>query len=264
MLRPLKFAALRTPITAFLLLAYTASEASGSAISFDIDMAPNAPGQLTQKTDMLALKCFMEDAGVHYVSRVAVLDVPEQLGQKGYDIALVTGHGIDGQKDCIVQDFSGRNRVVTAFKKAPNYKAGTDTDWGLIYFKSFKSAHVTRYPLQSVDLDTYLYRQKPINFAKARGLPQNSQSCRLASIEVRTEKPNIKKNMITHDCRSIGGQSGTPVTTSINGADRLVGIHLGRIWMFQSPLTGRPNSLGYIRPFNDSMIAEISELLHQD
>ena len=99
-----------------------------------------------------------------------------------------------------------------------------------------------------------------ISFAQARGLPSNTQRCRLAVVKLRV--PNKQNGeFFSHDCRAIGGQSGSPITFNMNGQHKLVGFHLGSIWTLHSPMTGKPGRLNFLRPYDKKMSADIKRMI---
>jgi len=99
-----------------------------------------------------------------------------------------------------------------------------------------------------------------VSFAEARGLPQNTQKCRTALVTVNIANNDVRP-IVSHDCHAIGGQSGSPITIHTNGEHRLVGLHLGNIWTLNSPMTGKPGKLNFMRPFDKKMAAEIRDIL---
>lgn len=139
----------------------------------------------TGRTHMLVLKCPSRD-GFYRGSRVTVLDMSgEASARPDMDIALVTGHGLigpDGEiaAGCFVQDFSGRSTEVRGLRLAPDYRAGTEADWGLIQFQRMKTPGLIRYPLRAADLsllETSADQGTYSRFASARGRSENGQSC---------------------------------------------------------------------------------------
>lgn len=210
---------------------------------------------------MLTLKC-RADEGKIQLSRASLLNIPQELIGKKTDVALVSGHGLTLDTPCWVQDFEGNSRKVLKFKIAKNYKAGTDTDWGLIYFDTIPTKSVIRYPLLPYKADSPL--DMSVQFAAARGLPVNSQSCELKAVSLKIGDAENAQNLLTHNCRAIAGQSGTPVTLQSATTEKLIGFHMGHLWMTKSPISGRPNRLGYIRPFDQAMIDDIKAMLRED
>jgi len=100
------------------------------------------------------------------------------------------------------------------------------------------------------------FRQSRIAVSKARGLPENAQSCKLSILDFDTGH-----HRVTHDCRAVPGQSGSPITRLSNGEHMLVGLHIGHLWMFKSPETGRPDRKGYINLLDKPTIDEIESLI---
>ena len=66
---------------------------------------------------------------------------------------------------------------------------------------------------------------------------------------------------MTHDCKAIPGQSGSPITYIDEGEHKLVGLHIGNLWMHKSPETGRPDRKGYINLLNQKTLVEIQAVI---
>lgn len=216
--------------------------------------------QITKSTPNHAifLKC---KAGVRstYLSKGVVLGIPAELKKRGRDFAIVTGHGLGERADCYVSDFQGNSHKVLSVTLASNYKSGTDTDWAVISFKKIKGPHIIRYPLEEYLSGLSALNKKNVSFAQARGLPENSQSCQLATMNIR----NLEdiSSFIGHNCRAIGGQSGSPITSYESGKHKLIGLHLGNIWTLRSPITGKPGKINFLRPYDEEMYLQVRKLL---
>jgi len=222
------------------------------------------PSDLT--TNILALKCYNPE-GTITVSRIAVLDVSElddSIHNKKYDFALVAGHGLNADRPCHVSDFNG-NKSRLLFHTLPrNYESGTQNDWGLIKFKKLKTRNMVRYKLIPAiskfddleDLD-----EVDVNFARARSLPDNLQTCQIKSLTFSNTTQSNK--VLSHNCMAIGGQSGSPLTYEIGNETRLIGLHLGTLWMINSPLTGKPDRVGFVKVFDEGTINQIKVMLHK-
>jgi len=254
-------------IIAAAILGLSAIEARASTITSQGETTITVPDSSTNralnsppynsKTHMLVMKCTI-NADYHAESRVVVLNLPQKYTRRGYDVALVSGHGLQGDNNCIIQDFEGRSAAVIDMTLAPNYKAGTAQDWGIVRFKTLKTKSLIRYSLIPQDFSARTFLD--VQFAAARGLPQNQQNCRLV---MAGEDGGILAPTGTklHDCYAVPGQSGSPLSRYLGGTDYLMGIHLGRIILYQYPPQKDLLKRGYLRLIDASFIAEITELL---
>ena len=206
-----------------------------------------------QTTHMLRLSCEGETSGF-YMSRLAVLDI----GDPFHDYGIGTGHGIPPGRPCEVADFEGRSAIVEHYDFAPDYASGTSSDWAILRFRRLATPELVRYPLEALQPATPEDGTE-IQFAQARGLAENRQTCQIETLVF----PG-GQNRISHDCRNRAGQSGTPITQRIDGVDRLVGLHIGELWMVESPKTGRPDRKGYLNLFDDVTIAQIEAIIAQN
>jgi len=146
-------------------------------------------------THVLRLECVKGDEpGLQ--SRIGALET----NNLKYDFALVAGHAVPDERPCVVKDFSGRQSKVSLKIKTPN---------------------LVRYTLEPFEIDRPL-NEIPVFFAQAMALPENTQNCRLTALDFPN---NIRR--ISHDCRAISGQSGSPMTTIIDDQHKLVGLHIG-------------------------------------
>ena len=199
---------------------------------------------------MLRLICEGADDSFRQ-SRIAVLDT----GDPVYDFGFATGHAVPSERPCAVKDFSGQTRDVNLIRLADGYKSGESTDWAVLRFDKISTRNLVRYQLEPVETLTTLEQQR-FSFAKARGLPENAQSCKLSILDFDTGH-----HRVTHDCRAVPGQSGSPITRLSNGEHMLVGLHIGHLWMFKSPETGRPDRKGYINLLDKPTVNEIESLI---
>jgi len=116
------------------------------------------------------------------------------------DFALVTGHALPLERPCFVQDFEGNQRDVDLIDYAKAFEVGTPNDWAITdYISDFEAADIL--------------------FAEARGLPKNSQACRLLPTLPSFKKEQKRPLPIFHDCDAIPGQSGSPLTARIEEQD---------------------------------------------
>lgn len=198
------------------------------------------------------LRLFCEGAEDNNIqSRLAVLDI----GDPVYDYGFTSGHGVPPERPCAVRDFSGKTQAVSIIHIPKNYRAGAETDWAVIKFNKISTKNLTRYALDPVtDLTTL--DQNRYYFAQAFGLSENAQPCKLSILDF-----SNGHHRASHDCRSIPGQSGSPITRIVDGKHTLVGLHMGNLWMFQSPETGRPDRKGYINLLTPGTVKEIESVI---
>lgn len=187
-------------------------------------------------------------------SRLAVL----KTSNSDYDYGFATGHAVPAERPCAVKDFEGRSRPVDFIQLADNYQAGESTDWAIIRFKRISTKGLVRYALEPVE-DLGDFEAGFFSFAQARGLSENAQSCRLSVLDFQNGRTRV-----THDCRAVPGQSGSPITRKVGGETKLVGLHIGHLWMLESPETGRPDRKGYINLLNQDILDEISAIIDAD
>lgn len=218
--------------------------------------------QITKSTPNHAifLKCKADLRSV-YLSKGVVLDSPNELKARNRDFAIVTGHGLEEGAECYVSDFQGNSHKVLSTTFASDYKSGTDTDWAVISFKKIKGPHIVRYPVEEYLSGLSSLNNKNVSFAQARGLPQNNQKCQLAVMNVKSIN-NISP-FIGHNCRAIGGQSGSPITSYESGQHKLIGLHLGNSWTLKSPITGKPGKINFLRPYDQDMYLEVRKMLRE-
>jgi len=202
-------------------------------------------------THMLRLECSNGD-GTVAMSRAAVLDI----GDEKHDFAFTTGHAIPSERPCVVKDFAGAQSAVTLIRLADEYKSGEPTDWAVIKFDKIQTKGLVRYTLDPVeDLDAL--KEKEFIFARARGISANSQKCSLTILDFSEDYRRV-----VHDCRAIPGQSGSPITRLVDGEPMLVGLHIGHLWMLESPVTGRPDRKGYINLLDQKTVDEIESVIN--
>jgi len=231
--------------------------AEASTITNNIDLTPRKITKATP-THAVFLKCKLSD-NIISQSKGAILELPKALKKTKRDFAIVSGHGLYAEADCFISDFQSNSRKVLTKTFAKNYQSGTETDWAIVSFKRIKGPHIKRYNLESYLDPTSSIHNAPISFARARGLPQNSQSCKVDIVELKTLKTS--RPIFSHNCHAIPGQSGSPLTHNVNGRDQLIGLHLGSMWMLNSPLTGKPGKINIMRPYDKQIADEIRQVL---
>lgn len=201
-------------------------------------------------THMLRLLC--EGADANFLrSRIAVLDV----GDPNYDYGFSTGHGVPPERPCAVKDFTGQTRSADLIHLADGYQAGERTDWAVIRFDKITTEKLVRYTLEPLE-DLTRLEEAEFSFAQARGLPENAQTCKLSVLDFGNDRRKV-----THDCRAVAGQSGSPLTRIVDGKHQLIGLHIGHLWMLDSPATGRPDRAGYINLLDRETIAQIESVI---
>ena len=169
---------------------------------------------------MLRLNCEgAEKTGVR--SRLAVLDI----GNPNYDFGFSSGHGILAERPCVVMDFQGKSKPVNLIKFADDYQSGGKTDWAIIRFDKISTRGLVRYELAPID-ENSLTENNKFYFAKALGLPENSQACHLSVLDF-----NNGRRRATHDCKAVSGQSGSPITQEVEGKHMLVACAYLSYWI---------------------------------
>lgn len=235
------------------------AEASTLTTTLDFDFASTEITKTTP-THAIFLKCRLGENRISQ-SKGAILDLPKGLSESKKDFALVTGHGLHPKADCYISDFQGNSRKVLTKTFAKDYQSGTPTDWALISFKRIKGPHIKRYNLENYLENPSTLNDTAISFARARGLPQNDQNCKIAVIALKTRK--VSQPVFSHNCRAIPGQSGSPLTQEFEGDNHLIGLHLGNVWTLKSPLTGKPGRLNILKPYDKQMADEVRQTLNQ-
>lgn len=202
---------------------------------------------------MLRLECKSPD-GTHAQSRAAVLNI----GDPKYDFAFATGHAVPSERPCVVKDFAGGQSPVSLIRLADGYQPGQRTDWAIIRFDKIRTRDLVRYNLDPIENIESL-TEKQFEFARARGLQSISQKCSLSILNF-----SQGNRRVVHDCKAVPGQSGSPLTKWVDGEPMLVGLHIGHLWMFQSPETGRPDKKGYINLFDQETVDEINSVIEEN
>jgi len=201
---------------------------------------------------MLRLFCEAQD-GSTFQSRVAVLDINDGK----YDFGFATGHAVPDSRPCTVKDFSGGQSSVSLIRLADGYKSGASTDWALIRFDKINTKGLVRYTLDPIEDIADLLNEE-FSFAQARGLSENAQKCSLSILDFSEDNRRV-----VHDCRAIPGQSGSPIIRLVEGRPMLVGLHIGHLWMIQSPITGRPDRKGYINLLDQKTVGAIESIIDE-
>lgn len=219
----------------------------------------------SSRIDTLAIRCPYEGTIV-MASRLAVLDVSETWKSGKFDAGLTTAHGVldnDGQpiEGCYILDFTGEKHKVHTITAADNYVAGSATDWAVITFKKIKNPAMVRYvvadPMNAERFDSMAENRLPVLFSSARGLPYSGQNCSLYPKRYAGLTSDKYRGLLLHDCRAISGQSGAPVSIKRGDKDVLIGMHLGNMFVLQSPYMPRPATHNFMRILDDDLRSDI-------
>ncbi len=216
----------------------------------------------SNNTSVLNLYC-RDDDGRYFQSRIALINSSDPKA----DYAITTAHGFtptNGKHltNCYVRSFKHVYKLTDVFI-ANDFKPGSATDWAIIKLPRITKNDIVRYKLPEFSLpsqNAFKQQANIVTFPKARGLGHNSQTClSLPGAYVGI----IESNVLAHDCRVTGGQSGSPLATSYLGQDVLIGIHLGQSFIVQSPVTLRPERMGYFRFFDRVMVENIDTAIKE-
>ncbi len=219
----------------------------------------------------LALNCEISENKIRKsFATVLRLSTKDKFEQK-YDVAITTGHGLLGADgnlfaNCFVSYPGSENIPVTAAKLAPNFKVGTPSDWGVIIFPTIKQGKLIRYSVgdnfSQKSFEGFAEMRPSVLFSTARGLPTNGQNC---SVEPRRFAGLGHKKFLgflSHTCRAIPGQSGTPISIIQNQNPILIGIHVGNSMVYGYPTMNTPlHYRGYMRGIDAVFMTEFSKVL---
>lgn len=210
---------------------------------------------------ILELRCYLGETH-YYQSKLALIKTADHR----FDYGLSTGHGVqidglDFSNDCIAQDYKGQNYRINALYVPQDIAPGGERDWALIRLEKVKASEIVRFSLPSFHLasaDAFRNTIQKVTFAKARGIGFNTQICQsLPADHAGMDEGNI----LAHNCRAISGQSGSPISVSLDNQPILVGIHLGTGFVMHSKYTGKSESLGYFRFIDSNMVSEINDVI---
>lgn len=206
---------------------------------------------------VLALYCH-HSGNSYYQSRVAMV----QSADRGKDYGLTTAHGLINQlgsvmENCFLRDFQGGRYPIANVYIPSDFIAGTSTDWAVLSIDRITVPGLVRFKLPEFSSD----REKEIKvtttsvtFPTARGLGYSGQTCMALPAAYAGLTAD---NILVHDCRAIGGQSGSPISTSHHDEDVLMGIHLGKSFVFKSPITKKPEHYGFFRFIDQDIVDDI-------
>jgi len=191
-----------------------------------------------------------------YQSKLILIDTRSEK----YDFALTTAHGIQkigpyDHKSCYIRDNRGEKLSVLDVYSANGYEPGTSTDWAVVKLDKLENTTIIRHTVTVIGNSSPINNEAiPITFPKARGINFNIQDCQALSSETIGLKA---ETILAHNCRVIKGQSGSPVIAQSENRDLLIGVHLGKAFVYRSPITKKPEHMGYFRLIDEDMIFEI-------
>ena len=248
------------------LISFT-TDASTTKRGFSNKIYPNISGANSAK-----LRCYLNEDEFR-LSVVSVLKLDEKDESfRGSDIGVTTGHGLvgaDGEflSDCFVYGPSGRKYKVKAQKLAPGFKRAASSDWAVIVFDKIRDKNLVRYVvdpgLSLTEFESLADEKFAVNFSTARGIHKNGQACHLFPRKVASLKGDKFRGIVPHSCKSISGQSGSPVSISSASDSVLVGIHVGQ--SFALPIknvTERARWYGFMRVVDNEFLYTLSGLLN--
>ena len=219
----------------------------------------------------LLLNCRMSENSSKK-SFAAVLKFTNEDGINGkYDIAITTGHGLFGEggerlNNCFVSYPGGAKFPVTDAKLAPNYQPGTPSDWAVIVFPKIHQERLIRYTVSNnisqKSFEAFSELRPSVLFSTARGMPVNGQSCEIEPRRIAGLRHQNFIGFLSHTCRAIAGQSGTPISVIRNQQPVLIGIHIGSSMVYGYPTLDTPLYYrGYMREIDTEFMAEFSKIL---
>jgi len=195
----------------------------------------------------------------------------EDSAKNKYDVAITTGHGLVGDDgelldNCFVSYPGSEKFPVTDAKLAPNYKPGTPSDWAVITFPKIENESLIRYSVgENISQKTFqdFAELRPsVLFSTARGLPVNGQDCEIEPRRFAGLRHQNFIGFLSHTCRAIAGQSGTPISVVRNQEPILIGVHIGSSMVYGYPTINTPlYHRGYMREIDTEFMAEFSKIL---
>jgi len=213
------------------------------------------------ETSVLSLYCQLAP-DQYFQSRLAILETLD----KDFDFGLTTAHGLVDENEriltnCNVLGLDGKLHPIEMTFVPMNYGAGTETDWAVLKVRKFKDEDLRRHklPLFSEALiREFKTAANLVQFARSRGIGVNNQNC----MSLPGDFAGLKSgSILVHDCRAFPGQSGSPLTLRIENQSTIVGIHLGKSFIVRSPVTQKPENLGYFRFVDPEFVLEIESAI---
>ncbi|MEP6341793.1 MAG: hypothetical protein ABJ275_00625 [Maricaulaceae bacterium] len=204
-------------------------------------------------------------------SRAGLLSLKTEFKNlEHYDVAITTGHGLidkTGQlrENCTVIAHGQDDRDILKIIFANDYMSASTNDWALIVFPKFESVNVVRYTTPSFfdieKFETLADLNTDVLFAQAKGLFAGHQTCQILPREKGGFYDEKYAGILSHNCKAFPGQSGSPVSSKIEGQDVLLGIHLGQSYALHNRTSSPTKQYGYFRIFDDRMLGEVSKKL---
>ncbi|MEL6687213.1 MAG: hypothetical protein AAFP97_06310 [Pseudomonadota bacterium] len=183
-----------------------------------------------------------------------------------YDYGLTTAHSMMDQSNCTVSDDGHDRKSVLAHRLSPSYDPEVPTsafeDWSVIKFKSFDRPGVYRFNIQeAVGGDETI---KTAFIPRGRGRLVNEKPCSINYRDARVPPLGDRVAYPTHDCRTQGGQSGTPMTVvGDDGTLGLFGINTGRTFFYSEWNGQGPRWYGRFIPLTPDRITAIQAELNE-
>jgi len=245
--------------------AHSSASITGSGFSNTLITNPSGAGAAK-------MRCYINEKQF-LLSVVTIMQLDNKASKfRNKDVAVTTGHGLVGPSgkildNCFVYGPSGRRYQVRVKKLAPGFKNATPSDWAVIVIDKMRDKNLVRYavdPELSYNQFENLAREKAVvKFSTARGILVNGQKCHLYPRNYASLNRKIYDGIVPHSCKSIRGQSGSPVSVSAVDQNILVGIHVGQ--SFSLPIanvTDRARWYGFMRIVDDDLLVTLSSLLN--
>lgn len=214
--------------------------------------------KVTEPVHTLVLIC-EDDNGQLWQSRLAILSV-ENDKTESFDYGLTAAHSVSGQKSCFVEDNQGNVRPVLDARTSTGFGSGDPyspaSDWAVLKIERMKTRGLFRFSLN----DT-MDRAELVSTAyipKGRGLFRNTKPCSLEIIRMPVPPNGKFEGFPSHDCITIGGQSGTPMTImSETSGQYLIGVLTGRTFLWPQGTDQPPRWIGRFIPIDRAVSLKI-------
>lgn len=215
---------------------------------------------ITEPVHTLVLRC-QENGGGYWQSRLALLSIPD-WHDGVYDYGLTTAHSVTGKNNCIVYDNQGNFRPVLEARTAKNYGSGDPyfqlSDWAVLKIERIDTLRVSRYSLN--DSVEYPETISTAYIPRGRGVFENTQPCHVEIHHIPVPPDGESKRYPTHDCSTLGGQSGTPLTIMAGNSEQLLyGVLTGRTFLWREDTDQPPRWFGSFIPIDPGLSVEIME-----
>lgn len=204
----------------------------------------------------LVLSCTADKGGL-WSSRLSIIESDEI-----YDYGLTTAHSMIDQSLCTVSDDGHDRKDILSYRLSPTYDpevpSSTFEDWSVVKFNSFERPGVYRFNLQEAVGDDETI--KTADIPRGRGLLVNEKPCSINYRDARVPPLGDRVAYPTHDCRTQGGQSGTPMTVvGDDGTLRLFGMNTGRTFFYSEWNGHGPQWYGRFIPLTRERVSAIQE-----